>query len=195
MATGKSLVRFEVPSPSRRTRWSVAGLFVLGVLAGVNTLVFHLLPGRDVQDVPPAIYTASVLFAEPWIQTPLPIHVVPPRTGRGNTLRIDGLPPLALLSEGHATRPGSWTIPLAGLPTLKITAPATEDVKPRLTIALVSHDGIVLSEVRPLLAVVPAWRLGGLQSRLSEEPDAPCCTRAAQSVEPPLAWVSRGVRE
>jgi hypothetical protein len=116
---------------------------------------------------------------------------------RGGTLRIDGLPPLALLSEGHATRPGSWTIPLSRLATLKITAPATEDVKPRLTITLATHDGIVVSEVRPLLAVVPAWRLGGLQAPPLEPTGAPCCAGTARPVEkaPPAAWVSRGVRE
>jgi hypothetical protein len=116
--------------------------------------------GREAPSGTPEIAIAPVVFAQPWMETPFPIHVAPVGPQSGSSIRIDGLPALAMLSEGHATRPGSWTIPVSRLASLRITSPATEDATPRLAIALVSPDGVVLSEVRPLLAVVSPERIG-----------------------------------
>jgi hypothetical protein len=150
--------------------------------------------------VAPEIAVAPVVFARPWLETPFPIHVTPPGTQPRSFIQIDGLPALALLSEGHATRPGSWRVPVARLATLRITSPATEDAKPRLAIALVSHDGVLLSEARPLLAVVAPERVGQRPAILPSPPPAPpqpvlCATRTTQgrAVEPP-AWSRPGIR-
>src|SRR5262245_27331674 len=153
MSTGKSLVVLEVPSrPARRRSARILVMLISGALAGSVALGFFLLPMQRMADGPPTIGIAPVVVAEPWIETPLPIQVAPSPTIHGGVIQIDGLPPLALLSEGHATRPGSWRVPVSKLATLRITAPPAEDARSRLAIALISRDGVVLDEVRPLLA-------------------------------------------
>jgi hypothetical protein len=147
----------------------------------------------------PEIGVAPVVFAEPWKETPLPIHVVPAGAFPRGFIQIDGLPALALLSEGHATRPGSWKVPVSRLASLKITSPGTADGTPRLAIALVSHEGIVLSEARPLLAVVPTARLDldpqpVLPSLPTPPAQCPTLVVQANAVGPAPAWVWAGAK-
>lgn len=174
MSTGKSLVVLDVqPQPGRRRSHDAVLLLlaVAGLLTGLASFVAMLTfvsPGRGIvvaserDDAArvPTIAVAPVVVAQPWQETPFPIHITPPGAKRGSYLEIDGLPALAMLSEGHATRPGSWRVPVDKLATLKITSPATEDAKLRLAITLVSPDGVVLSEARPLLAVVKPEHIG-----------------------------------
>jgi hypothetical protein len=177
-------------------------LTVIVVCAGFAVIVVSGLRGaRSAQRDPgslTAIAVAPVVFAQPWIETPLPIHVTPPGAVGQGYIQIDGLPALALLSEGHATRPGSWKVPVAKLATLKITSPATEEAKPRLSVALVSADGIVLAEVRPLLAVMPPERIGPVAAALPAPPvpATQCSPRVAPSIatEPAPAWIWPGAR-
>jgi hypothetical protein len=177
MRTGTSLVVLDVPFRRVGRKRSallflvapagaltgLAGLGIFMVLSGIaergQPLALAAL-GREAPSGTPEIAIAPIVFAQPWTETHFPIHVAPVGPQRGSSIRIDGLPALAMLSEGHATRPGSWTIPVSRLASLRITSPATEDATPRLAIALVSPDGVVLSEVRPLLAVVRPERIG-----------------------------------
>ena len=63
--------------------------------------------------------------AEPATQAPLAIRVGPPdAVPKGSFIRIRGLPPTMALSDGHSIAPGSWAVPIAALPNLKITLPA-----------------------------------------------------------------------
>ncbi len=197
MSTGKSLVVLEVPSrPARRRRRArILVMLASGTLASVGALGFFFLPMQRVANGPPTIGVAPVVVAEPWIETPLPIQVAPSPTMRGGVIQIDGLPALALLSEGHATRPGSWRVPVSKLATLRITTPPAEDAKSRLAIALISRDGVVLDEVRPLLAVVPVWRIGP-PATAPASPSARCPAQATQPAAPAPApaWVWPGAK-
>ena len=175
-------------------------LVLTGALTGTAVLGAAMLrpAGWRGPDDLPAIGVAPVVFAEPWVATPLPIHVTPPEIARKGSIHIDGLPALALLSEGHATRPGSWTVPASRLATLKITSPGTEEAQPRLSVALVSADGIVLSEARPLLAVMRVERFAPQPSAVLPAPSAQCPARLRPpkaAEEPAAAWVWPGARQ
>jgi len=105
----------------------------------------------------PIINVASVILAEPAVETPFPIQVGPPEAIPKQTfLRIRGLPSNATLSEGHAIAAGAWAIPLSGLPRLKIATPAGASGTSDVTISLVAIDGRILSEVKSTLLIAPA---------------------------------------
>jgi hypothetical protein len=167
MTTSRSLVPLEVPSwpPARRKRSRILRLLILSfTLTGVVVLGAGMLRSGPAEprasNEVPVLGVAPIMFAEPWVATPLPIHIARPGVADNGFIQIDGLPMFASLSEGHATRPGSWAVPMARLAALKIVAPpSAEDAPQRLTIALFSHEGIALGEARPLLAVMPAERL------------------------------------
>jgi hypothetical protein len=166
-----------------------------GALASLGALGLFFLPTQRLANGPPTIGVAPVVVAEPWIETPLPIRVAPSSAILGGSIQVHGLPALALLSEGHAIRPGSWRVAVSKLATLRITTPPAEDAKSRLAIALVSRDGVVLDEVRPLLAVVPVWRIGP-HSTASANPSARCPAQATQAAAPAPspAWVWPGAK-
>lgn len=185
--------------PARRRRSLLLSLFFLaGALSGVAALGAGMLrptAPRAPSELP-TIGVAPVVFAEPWAATPLPIHVTPPGVAGNGSVHVDGLPALASLSEGHATRPGSWTVPVGKLATLKIISPGTENALPRLTLALVSHDGIILSQAQPLLAVMRADRLAPQPAAAPTLP-AQCPDQGPpqKSAEAPAAWVWPGARQ
>lgn len=105
----------------------------------------------------PIINVASVILAEPAVETPFPIQIGPADVIPKQTfLRIRGLPSIATLSEGHAIAAGAWAIPLSGLPRLKIATPAGATGKSNVTISLVAIDGRILSEVKSTLLIAPA---------------------------------------
>jgi hypothetical protein len=203
MSTSRSLVPVEVPSwqPARRRRSRLLSLFLLGTAltgaAVIGTAMLRPAGPRTAFDLP-TIGIAPVVFAEPWVETPLPIHVTSPEIVGKGYIQIDGLPALASLSEGHATRPGSWAVPVARLVTLKITSPGTEDAQPRLAVALVSQDGIVLSVARPLLAVMRTDRLAAPPPAIlpTLPPQCPARLPPPKPVEEPAAaWVWPGARQ
>jgi len=157
MPNSKDLVVLEGPSRPigrRKPAPLVLALLALTGLAGVSVLALVWTrpppPGGAA-----AISVAPVIVAVPWSKTPLPIQLGPPEAiPKGGWIRIDGLPPVAALSEGHVTRLGSWIVPLSKLPMLKVTAPPSEGAMPEIAIALIAPDGEVLAEARSLLAVV-----------------------------------------
>lgn len=124
-------------------------------LAGWTSLPL-LYGGADAQ-TKPVINVASVILAEPAVETPFPIQIGPVEAIPQQTfLRIRGLPSTATLSEGHAIAAGAWAIPLSGLPRLKIATPAGASAKNDVTISLVAIDGRILSEVKATLLIAPA---------------------------------------
>lgn len=72
---------------------------------------------------------------------------------KGSFLRIRGLPPTVALSDGHSIAPGSWAVPIAALPNLKITLPAGAEGKSEISFTLVGTDGAVLAEATAMLVV------------------------------------------
>jgi hypothetical protein len=198
MTSSKSLVVWNGPLPRARKQRRAGTLLLLTslIVASLGAAGFFFLPMQRVASGPPITGVAPVVVAEPWIETPLPIQVAPSSTISGGVIQIDGLPPLALLSEGPATRPGSWRVPVSKLARLKITAPPAEATKSRLAIALISRDGVVLDEVRPLLAVVPVWRIGS-PAPAPANPSVRCPAQATEATQPAAAapapaWVWPG---
>ena len=81
-------------------------------------------------------------------------------------MRIRGLPPTVALSDGHSIAPGSWAVPIAALPNLKITLPAGAEGKSEISLTLVGTDGAVLAEATAMLVVAaPAASDGRVQSK------------------------------
>ena len=85
------------------------------------------------------------------------IQVGPPGSVPGNTfVRLRGLPASVSLTEGYAIAPGSWAVPLFGLPSLKAIVPAGVSGRSEIIIHLVGVDGTTLAETRTALVVGPA---------------------------------------
>ena len=102
----------------------------------------------------PRIAVLSTVVAQPASQMPLQIRIAPTESIPKNSfLRLRGLPPTASLSEGHSIAPGSWAIPLNGLPRLTLNLPASVSGKSELLISLVGEDGTLLAEARVALVI------------------------------------------
>jgi hypothetical protein len=115
-----------------------------------------VLPARA-QTGQATVSVAPTIAAEPASQSLLGIRVGPPEAlPKGAFIRVRGLPPMAALSEGHSIAPGSWAVPIAALPSLKITLPVAAAGKSEVSVALVSIEGTVISEVKSLLIVSAA---------------------------------------
>jgi hypothetical protein len=114
-----------------------------------------LVPGAGLaQTARPTVSVTATIPAEPASQTPLVIRVGPPEAvPRGSFIRVRGLPPMGALSEGYSIAPGSWAVPLAALPKLKITLPVTAVGKSEISITLVAIDGTVLGRARSIIIV------------------------------------------
>jgi hypothetical protein len=105
----------------------------------------------------PRIAVLATVVAEPSSQMPLQIKVSPTESiPRNSFLRLRGLPPTASLSEGHSIAPGSWAVPLNGLPRLTLNLPAAVSGKSELLISLVGEDGTLLAEARVSLVIQSA---------------------------------------
>ena len=106
------------------------------------------------QTARPTIAVTATVPAEPATQAPLAIRVGPPdAVPKGSFIRIRGLPPTMALSDGHSIAPGSWAVPIAALPNLKITLPAVAPGKSEISITLVGSDGSILAEAISVLVV------------------------------------------
>ncbi len=100
------------------------------------------------------INVGTHILAEPAAETPLPIQVGPADALPKNTfLRIRGLPSAVSLSEGHSIAPGAWAVPFAGLPTLRISVPVGLAGRSDIVVALVTVEGVVLTEARATLVI------------------------------------------
>jgi len=136
-----------------------------------------VLPGRLAQRAEPRIAMAAAIVAQPASQISFTIDVGPreavPITG---FIQVRGLPELVSISDGHATGPGSWAIPLYALPVLKMNIPASIAARSEFEIALLSIDGRVLAEARALLIVAPP---PGLDAARPAEPSASPATLPA----------------
>src|SRR5262245_1200454 len=105
----------------------------------------------------PRIVVPPTMLAEPASQAALSIQVGPPGSIPGNTfVRLRGLPASVSLSEGYAIAPGSWAVPLFGLPTLKVIVPAGVSGRSEIIVHLVGVDGTTLAETKMALVVGPA---------------------------------------
>lgn len=128
----------------------------------------------------PHINIGKVVLVEPASETPLPIQIGPiDAIPRNSFVRIRGMPPAVVLSEGHSIAPGSWAIPLSVLPNLRISIPVGVSGKSDITIALVQIDGSVLADARASLVVAAAELIA------PQQPDVPRERSVASVGAPP----------
>jgi hypothetical protein len=111
---------------------------------------------QDPRAKAPFVAIAPILLAEPGGDTEIAIQVGPAEAiPRNSFVRLRGLPPGALLTDGHSVSPGSWAIPIAGLTGLKVTAQPTLQGRSQIEVALVTADGGVLAQARAALVFAP----------------------------------------
>jgi hypothetical protein len=112
--------------------------------------------GGHAQHAEPRVTLAPTIRAEPASQAPLPIEVGPSASlPNGSFVRLRGLPPSVSLTVGYVIGPGSWAIPLFGLPTLKANVPAGVSGRSELVVSLVNVDGKLLAEAKSEFVVGP----------------------------------------
>ena len=137
-----------------------------------------------VQAQRPNLSVAPTVTAEPASQIAFPIRVEPAGAlPRSSFVRLRGLPPMAALSDGHSIAPGSWAVPIAALPNLKITLPATSTGTSEISITLVNIDGSVLVETNSTLVVAAPARPSGVTSGQAA---------AARDTGPPISILRAG---
>ena len=152
-------LRRTAPDARRVPHWlrgAIVGLALL--LPGGSATDAGAAEGVQVaQRAEPQLTIAATILAEPASQTSLAIQIGPPGALPANSfIRLRGLPPTVSLTEGHSIGPGSWAIPLFGLPALKANIPAAVSGRSEIIISLVAVDGTVLAEARAALVVSPA---------------------------------------
>jgi hypothetical protein len=110
------------------------------------------------QDAPkPQISVAPTVVAQPASQAELAITIGPPDiVPKKSFVSLRGLPPSVSLTEGHAIGPGSWAVPLVGLPALRVNVPAGISGRADVVISLIGMDGRLLAEAKTALVVGPA---------------------------------------
>jgi TPR repeat protein len=148
----------------------------------------------EAQNVYPTVSVGPTISAEPGAQAPLTIRIGPPEAvPKGSFVRIQGLPPTVALSEGYSVAPGSWAVPIAALPNLKLTLPASASGKSDVSIRLVALDGAILSEATSTLVVTaPPPVPVDSQARARSNPSGASILRvtptapAPERAEPPL---------
>jgi hypothetical protein len=194
------LLRFPVaavsrPASSGRKSWKIRNrsyasdsllLIVSIMLAGLV-----LAWGQSPQAQTPAarIDVATIVLIEPAVETAFPILITSTvEAPKQAFVRIRGLPPAATLSDGHAIKSGSWAVPLATLPSLKIEVPPGSEGKFQVLIALLLVTGEIISEVEMTLVVVPTAPI--MPAAKAQTPTGPASAALATEPQPnssPLA--------
>ncbi len=152
----------------------------LSVLATPARCEGSALPIRLAQTNPAdsariSLAVAPTLSARPASQAPLRIGVVPADTLPKNTfVRVRGLPPAVSLSEGYATAPGAWSVPLRALSSLQMIVPVGVAGRAELSISLVGEDGTLLANTRATLVVeAPRQAAHAPESKAASQPTLP----------------------
>lgn len=129
-------------------------------VAATLALVLLLLSGGPLIAQTPSpvqIIVPTTLLVEPASETGMGISVGPPdNLPRNAFMRLRGLPSQVTLSEGYLISAGSWAIPLFSLSRLKLIVPAGSSGRSDISVALVSIEGEIISEVRSVLVIGPA---------------------------------------
>jgi hypothetical protein len=126
------------------------------------------------------ITVAPTISAGPASKAALSIRVAPADgLPRNAFVRVSGLPPAVSLSEGYATAPGAWSVPLRALSSLQMNVPVGVVGRTELSISLVGEDGTPLADARTTLIVeAPPQRQ---ESKAQTSPP-----QAAAAAQPPL---------
>jgi hypothetical protein len=140
-----------------------------------------------------SIHLTRTLLVETDAETPWPIQVGPVEAlPRQSYLRIRGLPPGALLSEGHSIGSGTWAVPLTALPRLKLKAPIVDAGRYEVRVVLHAIDGSQLAEsamwlvlAQPIAPAPPP--AGGTRIMALTAPQAPAAEPRVAASAPAVA--------
>jgi hypothetical protein len=159
----------------------LAALAVLALLSAAGLAA----AAAQAQSVQPTVTVAATISAEPAGQAPLTIRIDQPGAlPKGSFIRVRGLPPIVALSEGHSLAPGSWAIPIAALPKLKVTLPQMPPGRSEISIALIGSDGSILAETATVL-VIAAVPQPDRQAQGKTEPPPMSILRAGAPLQAP----------
>jgi hypothetical protein len=126
----------------------------LGILVGLLASADADSGARLAQASRPSISVPATIVVEPATQASLPIQVGPQGSlPRNSFVRLRGLPSSVSLTDGYSIGPGSWSVPLNALPSLRVDVPAALTGRAEVTVTLVSVDGTVVAEARTSLVV------------------------------------------
>ena len=125
------------------------------VIAATALLVAMLIGPAGQQHEALTVFVAPATYIEPSEPWPMLVDIDPPLgIPPGSVLHVRGLPPTAILSEGHRVSADVWAVPVAGLPGLEIQVAAGTAERIDLTLALIRRDGDLLAEARTVLTVL-----------------------------------------
>jgi len=100
-------------------------------------------------------------------ETHLPILVEPKAALPENSfLRVNGLPSVVALSDGYATAPGSWFVPLSAGANLRVIVPVGAQGNSDVEISVVNREGTVFARAKTVLMIMPAPRLAAANREL-----------------------------
>ena len=190
--------RAMVRAPAR------AGFGTLRSGATIAALAFGIVLAAGIGNRPeaqttdsPRIVVPATIQAEPASQAALSIQVGPPGSVPGNTfVRLRGFPASVSLTEGYAIAPGSWAVPLFGLPTLKAIVPAGVSGRSDIIIHLVGVDGTTLAETKTAF-VVGAATAAAQPERPVQRPAlaAPAPAAPSRNAQPPPPSLSTEAKQ
>jgi hypothetical protein len=131
----------------------IAAVVAIAVLAEVLTL---MRPLGAQEQLMPRISVAPAILAQAGSQMVLPIRITLLEAAPQKAfISLRGLPPGMALTEGQSVGPGSWAIPLARLPALKVRIPAGFSGRAEIVISLIALDGRLLSQATTTLIARP----------------------------------------
>jgi hypothetical protein len=179
---------------------ALAAGFVSALLAAAGSAYGQVSPSATqlVQASPSEslrITVAPHILTQPASQTALSIRVGPTDALPKNSfVRVRGLPPAVSLSEGYATAPGSWSVPLNALASLHMIVPAGVTGRAELNISLVSEDGALLADAKVALLVQPQQAAAPAQDAKAQPAPQPA-PATAQPRAPMLSPADREAAE
>jgi hypothetical protein len=123
---------------------------------GVATVAFSMFTFVEASAEAPRIKISAQILTQAASQVALGIQLErsdpPPYS---SFIRFQGLPPSVSLTEGFATGPGVWAVPLVALATLKVNVPVGVAGHANFLITLVDVEGTILAEATSELIVEP----------------------------------------
>jgi hypothetical protein len=175
-------------------RWDAAAAFAVLAAIGSHEPGLRASLAQVGAEPLPRIVVLAPVVAEAASETPLLIKLAPTEAVPKNSfLRLRGLPHSASLSEGHSIAPGSWAVPLNGLPRLTLRIPPVVTGRSEIHISLIGDDGAAIAEVRVALVILPASADKGGKAAEPVRPQAQAPTAADRENAEKLT--ARGERE
>ena len=145
----------------------------------------------------PQVTLAPTLSARSAARATLDIRVGPADAlPRNAFVRVRGLPPAVSLSEGYATAPGAWAVPLYALSSLQMLVPTGVTGRAEITVSLVSEEGALLAEAKSVLVIeapAAAPQANKADLRAPAQPKPPVLSPGDR--EAAEKFVARGERE